>query len=271
MGNGCTFELESLIFWALCKSCLEILGQEQTLSVYGDDLIVPSVSYEPVVKVLAYAGFTINDKKSFSSGPFRESCGADYFNGASVRPIFLKKAISDVESLFKLANSLRRYSHSRNLYCGCDGRFLAAWQVVVDRIPDSLRNLKIPEGFGNSGLLSNFDEAVPSLPRNGWGGFYFKGLVRLPLKKAMRDRHAGYTACLSVIGKQEDEINEYAGRLFNILLDPKSPLKGDKKAIDKYFSDLIPSMGHHDLRKTTYPKIARLHTHSWYELGSWNN
>ena len=269
MGNGCTFELESLIFWALCKSCLEINGGEQTLSVYGDDLIVPTVHYESVAKVLGFAGFSLNTQKSFSTGRFRESCGADYFDGVNVRPIFLKKAISNAESLFKLANSIRRYAHIRNSNYGCDRRFLATWQVVCDRIPEPLRNLKIPEGFGDSGLLSNFDEACPSRPKNGWGGYLFKGLVRLPLNEAMRDRHAGYTANLSVIGAQQG-VSGYEAREFNSLLF-RNVSKRDTTAIDAYFSDLTPSEGRHDLRKATYPKIARLHTHSWYDLGSWNN
>lgn len=238
MGNACTFELESLIFWAICKSCLEEVNQGQVLSVYGDDLIISSEASELVVNAIEYAGFKVNSSKSYFDGNFRESCGKDYFKGTDVRPIFLKEEISNAESLFKLANSVRRYSHRRNFNYGCDIRFRTAWLCLYDRCPRALR-YQIPEGFGDSGFVSNWDEARPSLRRPtlkkwaGWEGYVYKGLIRLPLKKVMRDRHGGYTAVLSVIGSEE------------------------------------PLLGHHDLRKATYPKETRIHTHEWYEIGPW--
>jgi hypothetical protein len=69
MGNGYTFELESLLFWALCSSV------DEDVSVYGDDLIVPTKSFDTIVRVLEAAGFSVNSEKSFADGPFRESCG----------------------------------------------------------------------------------------------------------------------------------------------------------------------------------------------------
>jgi hypothetical protein len=272
MGNAYTFELESLIFWALCKSCLEVNDHEQTLSVYGDDLIVPTDSYGNVVKVLNFAGFSVNELKSFSSGPFRESCGKDYFFGDDVRPIFLKESISNVESLFKLANSFRRYAHRRSFNYGCDSSYLSCWLCVCELIPLPFRNLKIPEGFGDVGLVSNFDEAVPSRPQNGWDGYLFKGLLRVPVKQVMRDSHAGYTASLSAISSASE---------WSPLVRQTTPLRGVRsisfllerrnswRASD--YERQLPLLGHHDLRRMTYPKIARVHTHSWYDFGPWNN
>jgi len=235
MGNACTFELESLIFWALCKACLEINGQEQTLNVYGDDIVVPSSQFESVTAVIRFAGFEVNTKKSFFSGCFRESCGKDYFLGTDVRPIFLKERISNVESIFKLANSVRRYSHRRSFNYGCDKRFLLVWQYLYGRVHPYFRKFRIPEGKGDSGFVSNWDEACPILVRPsgnraGWEGVVYRCIIRRPLKKVMRDGHAGYTALLSVIGSEE------------------------------------PLLGHHDLRDATYPKETRIHTHGWYEF-----
>jgi hypothetical protein len=260
MGNGCTFELESLIFWALCKACLEVNGGEQTLNVYGDDIIVPTDQFESVAKVIDFAGFRINHSKSFSSGPFRESCGKDYFLGTDVRPIFLKEYISNAESLFRLANSIRRYSHSRNFRCGCDVRFRIAWLHVVSRIPHPFRDLLIAEGFGDLGLVVNFDEACPSLPRphkeQGWGGYFFKGITRHPVKQGMKDRHAGYTATLSAMGSMPRPArDEDVPRRDYLLPDADA--------------DRIPLLGHHDLRAMTFPKLTRIHTHGWYDFGPW--
>jgi len=263
MGNACTFELESLIFWALCKSCLEVNGGDQTCNVYGDDIIVPVEHYELVTKVIDFVGFSVNKSKSFSSGLFRESCGKDYYFGTDVRPIFQKEPLSNVESLYKLANSIRRYSHRRNSYYGCDYRFLPTWQSVHERIPHDLRDFLIPEGNGDSGLIVNFDEAQPSLrrPKDGWGGFVYKALIRLPVKREMRDVHAGYTALLSATGESRIPIDNR---------DATPPKLIGKKLIDRWLvSENTPLLGHHDLRKMTYPKVARIHTHGWYDLGPW--
>lgn len=88
MGNGYTFELESLIFFALLKV---IVPPGQIVSVYGDDLICPTEYYDQVTDALRLLGFIPNDDKSFKDGPFRESCGGDYLGGTSVRPIFQKE------------------------------------------------------------------------------------------------------------------------------------------------------------------------------------
>lgn len=99
MGNGFTFPLESLIFWALSSSC----NPEGFASVYGDDIIVPTESVPLVREVLTVAGFTLNMEKSFWTGPFRESCGADYFGGIDIRPYYQKELLSPAE-LFRLHN-----------------------------------------------------------------------------------------------------------------------------------------------------------------------
>lgn len=234
MGNGFTFELESLLFWALCKECLtEEKSDSSSFSVYGDDIIVPTYAFEDVKSVLQFAGFSLNESKTFVSGPFRESCGKDYFHGHDVRPIFLKERISNVESVYRLANSIRRYSHSRNFNYGCDGRFLPVWSAVVRRLSNYFRDLIIPEGFGDVGLIGNFDEATPARAPNGWQGWMYKTLSRRPVKVVMRDTHGGYTTVLSVAGSEE------------------------------------PLLGFVSPRSQTYPKVARSHTWDWYDLGPW--
>lgn len=262
MGNACTFELESLIFWALCKATLEKHGGEQTLNVYGDDLIVPVEHYSSVVNVIHYAGFLVNLQKSFSSGRFRESCGKDYFDGIDVRPLFLKESIAHVESIYRLANGIRRYSHRRNFGCGCDIRFLPTYQCLRSRLDPYFRGFLIPEGFGDSGLIANFDEACPPRPQKGWGGFTFRALTRQPVKRVMSDPHAGYTAMLSALGPPRKD-KAHLRSLKDLGLSPK--------AIDNAVmsSRQEPLLGHHDLRRMTYPKVTRIHTHGWYDLGPW--
>lgn len=68
MGNGYTFELESLLFYALVMSAIELerlrRGKDpasahlkQLVSVYGDDIICPGHYYDSVVSALSMAGF----------------------------------------------------------------------------------------------------------------------------------------------------------------------------------------------------------------------
>ena len=233
MGNGFTFELESLIFWALCRAVVDEVDEAGTVSVYGDDLIIPVGSYDLLAKVIDFAGFRVNAAKSYHSGPFRESCGKDYYLGNEVRPIFLKDNISHVEALYKLANGIRRYSHSRRSYDGCDRRFLPVWSTLFSWAPVSLR-CKTPNSFGDVGFAVNLDEASPSRSSLGWSGWHFPCLQRVPAKVRMRDEHAGYTAHLSAAGSEE------------------------------------PLLGFATLRGKTFLKRARGYTLDWYDFGPWH-
>jgi hypothetical protein len=89
MGNGFTFSLESLIFTAACRA----VGS-QRYQVYGDDIIIESELVTELVVLLGYLGFEINDEKSFHDPEFRfrESCGADWYNGVLVTPFHLRRS-----------------------------------------------------------------------------------------------------------------------------------------------------------------------------------
>lgn len=182
MGNGFTFELESLIFWALCASACEIGGLDPDVSVYGDDLVVPSAVIPVLMPVMAFCGFTINEEKSFVSGPFRESCGADYFMGTPVRPFFFKKENNDARDIFRVANAIRRYSARSCSVDGCDSRFRRTWVHLLLGVPKSFR-LRIPDGVGDGGFIGNFDEATPTRLKHGWEGFSFRCLVERPVSR----------------------------------------------------------------------------------------
>lgn len=86
MGNGYTFCIETLLFSSLIYAVMKYRGLnwEENLpstTVYGDDIIIPKTVYSDLVRVLVRFGFKINTEKSFASGPVRESCGCDFFNG----------------------------------------------------------------------------------------------------------------------------------------------------------------------------------------------
>jgi len=90
MGNGFCFPLETLIFAAACRAAMHASQVEtRTHAVYGDDIVVPLEAYGLLKRILGAIGFTVNSRKSFNTGPFRESCGADWYEGQDVRPVYL--------------------------------------------------------------------------------------------------------------------------------------------------------------------------------------
>lgn len=111
MGNGYTFELESLIFYALCWAVVRDVDQdaEGVIAIYGDDIIVPRNSAVSVVNALAFSGFTVNLEKSYIDGNYFESCGAHYFKGCEVTPPFQKEVVSDLRSAVRYSNRLSRW------------------------------------------------------------------------------------------------------------------------------------------------------------------
>jgi len=117
MGNGFTFELETLIFYALCIAATGLKIGDPRVKVYGDDIIVPTEHANKVLKALNMFGFTPNEKKTFLSGPFRESCGGDYFMGERVTPLYLKTDPCQPSDWITIANGLyaQRYGRKSSL------------------------------------------------------------------------------------------------------------------------------------------------------------
>lgn len=105
MGNAYTFELESLIFYALISS----VCTAGVSSVYGDDLVVHQSDYASTLEILTWAGFTVNEHKSFGAGSrFYESCGKHYFDGGEVTPCFQKDVCTRPHDYVRLHNRLVR-------------------------------------------------------------------------------------------------------------------------------------------------------------------
>lgn len=110
MGNGTTFVLETLLFAAIIRSISRRSGllrsDSPMIAVYGDDCLYPAYLDSVVRHYFQYVGFIVNEEKSFSRGPVRESCGEDYFKGYDIRPVYLPSRIESVEGLLALRNGL---------------------------------------------------------------------------------------------------------------------------------------------------------------------
>jgi hypothetical protein len=159
MGNGFTFALESLIFYAVAKAAAEVVGCLGAVSVYGDDIIVPTDAYGLLTECLTAIGFKVNLKKSFASGSFRESCGKDYYSGISVRPCYIKDVLTG-KAFFILHNYYVREG------------FGEPASVLLSMISDDLR-IYGPDGYGDGHLLGAY-HPVRHKSDEGWAGYTFE-------------------------------------------------------------------------------------------------
>lgn len=91
MGNGFTFPLQTLVFWALLVSICQINGTEEFVSVFGDDCIIDSSNIDGVNELALHLWWKLNLDKSYWTGGFRESCGEDCYRGTRVRPFMVER------------------------------------------------------------------------------------------------------------------------------------------------------------------------------------
>jgi hypothetical protein len=113
MGNGFTFALESLIFTAIQYASHKLANVpfvKGKFAVYGDDLICHRTVSYPLLRLLDLSGFIPNRSKSFLQGPFRESCGTDWYCGHYVRPAYAK-SLDRIDQLAAVYNRLRYWAY----------------------------------------------------------------------------------------------------------------------------------------------------------------
>lgn len=118
MGNGFTFVLMTLVLSTLIRSVYRQHGihpkANSNYAVFGDDLIVRTDMYPHILQALDDLGFIPNQDKSFSTGFFRESCGADYIRGYNVRGVYCK-GLNNEADLYSLFNRLVRWSSASGI------------------------------------------------------------------------------------------------------------------------------------------------------------
>lgn len=154
MGNGFCFPLETLIFVAACFAVGS--GTPGTdFSVYGDDIIVRRKHAGDVLKLLRVLGFSPNQRKTFVEGPFRESCGRDWFDGVDVRPYILDEKLDSLQALFKFLNLSRRNRLATDFFDGI-------YDVILSYIPKKYRLFRPFSGPADSGITSWADQHLTS-------------------------------------------------------------------------------------------------------------
>lgn len=192
MGNGYTFELETLIFASLVAGCGGVIGDNSF--VYGDDIIIPTSLTKSVTNLLQFCGFKLNSEKSFTDGVFRESCGGDYFNGVDVRPYFWKKEPANPLDWYAVHNGIcARWRVDLGRSKPLAHEFIPVVERLVEQnIPRQYRLYGPPE-FGDS-VLNTYNTNL-WVTRRKVGIRYIKTLSTVSVKK--RRSKYGYSVQLA--------------------------------------------------------------------------
>lgn len=182
MGNGFTFELESLIFWSLAAAVNDICGYT-TIGIYGDDIIVRRECVPLLKKTLAAAGFSLNAKKSFVTGEFFESCGKHYFRGNDVTPAYQKESPVNDADRFRLANRLLRLACRLGSVSSPDERIEAAWRCAL-RVYEVREDFYGPYVGEGDGYVEVPLDWIRAKTRRGYFGtsFRIRRLVARPVE-----------------------------------------------------------------------------------------
>ena len=124
MGSALCFPMEAMVFLTIIFMAIqfehrrrltrrEIISLKGKVRVYGDDLIIPTHYMNSVVSHLEEFGLKVNTDKSFGTGKFRESCGAEYFDGHDVSIVKVgrllpnaRREVNEVIAVVSLRNRL---------------------------------------------------------------------------------------------------------------------------------------------------------------------
>jgi hypothetical protein len=265
MGNGFTFPLQSLIFYAVCKAVADSHRSKRPIRVYGDDIVVCDKIVHDVVDLLGFYGFSCNMTKSFLSGNFRESCGSHYYRGVDVKPYYLKDRIGNWSSLVKHDNAIRLVAYRSDGELACDERYRKPYARVLREIPKALR-IRIPYGFGDGGLISNLDEATPLFDRDYQRGWKFHAARDVALKR-FQDHDGRLIAALFDLSTPEDVPPTSAEERYGgVDLSKKETFAVDW--LPKPYRDTI-DMGNYIPLNRTRIGVGQASVPTWFNLGPW--
>lgn len=181
MGNGFTFELETLVFKALLVGIASYIGVSDDSSVYGDDITCNTDLARATAYFFPLFGFSINVDKSYVEGPFREACGGDYRLGVDVRPWFCR-GLRD-GGRFSYAKVFSFYNFLQRKPWFDESKALRTY--LLSLVPEPVRRFG-PDGFGDIWLLSLAPDHTYLAPASdkyaGWEGHLARGYTAAPFR-----------------------------------------------------------------------------------------
>lgn len=154
MGNAFTFPLQTILFSSIVVGVYRALNLELVyprgdclgnFAVFGDDIIVRREAYDLVCHCLQHWGFTVNADKSYNDGPFRESCGADFYSGHEVRGIYCQ-SLKSKQDVYSLINRLNVWSANHEVPLPLTIRYLMSHVKFLPVPPweSDIAGVKVP-------------------------------------------------------------------------------------------------------------------------------
>lgn len=181
MGNGFTFELESLIFYALAKSVCDSMGLvSHYTAVFGDDIVVPAEAVDLLIETLSFFGFRINHEKSYVEGSFYESCGKHFFSGVEVTPFYQKEILDRPEEIIRFHNRIHRWASRVGCPFSVAGVLYRVRQIYI--FTDKKGQIHVPRipeyGTDDSGFISRVTPGWHSDSSLGYLCYVYRPLSR---------------------------------------------------------------------------------------------
>nr|QDH90786.1 MAG: RNA-dependent RNA polymerase [Leviviridae sp.] len=156
-GSATTFPVQSIVFLTLALgvsirgriSWSSIWKMSNQVRVFGDDIILPSRGYAPLLAVMESLQLKVNTNKSYVTGFFRESCGSEAYQGDDVTPVKPKTVMADAPAAVQAV-----IDTSNNLW---NKGFWNASDRLLHLVPPHIRRgIRVvgPNAVGFSGLTS---------------------------------------------------------------------------------------------------------------------
>jgi hypothetical protein len=211
MGNATTFPVQSVCYAVVCLAA--ILDSEGTsptywrlrrasrhIRVFGDDVIVSTKYAHQCVTWLTAVGLKVNDRKSFLSGNFKESCGVEAFKGVDITPLYIRHhphqtyASPNVIASFV---SLSNHMWLEGLYSASTWLKNEVERLLGRRLP------LVSRDSGSFGWHSRLDAMEPHKWCRSTHRFLTRTLALAPIKK--EDKLDGYAALLKCLSLAREE------------------------------------------------------------------
>lgn len=166
MGNGFTFPLQTIIFASAVRAVYQLMGYpcadpKSHYGVFGDDIVVRKETYVFLCRMLNKLGFQVNEGKSFNSGPFRESCGGDYFHGVNIRGVYIRS----LETHQQVASAINRLTR----WMAGSGILLPATMSWLKGLASDLKIPLVPYSESDdAGIKVPFRLSRPKVDNSYW-------------------------------------------------------------------------------------------------------
>jgi hypothetical protein len=172
MGNSMTFWLESVVFLGIATAAtnyVKLWGplKDERITIYGDDIILPTEAAQTCIDWLTELGFIVNSDKSFfdKDHKYRESCGEEYYQGRCVSSAYFPR--------FPLVGQLGGALSPRSYRDGFRGTRIDTMSAIID-LQHKLFNLCVPASLLVSEIVRESEPRMTvSAPDRGlsdlWG------------------------------------------------------------------------------------------------------